>query len=141
MLEKVFVIFRVGGFSRNLRKEISKNQRYYFFDNGVRNSLIRNFNPLALRNDIGQLWENFLVVERIKANLHAGRRVNSYFWRTYDQKEVDSIEEYGGVLHGYEFKWQERQIRRVVRKEFLETYPGSQLSVIHRENFENFIVD
>lgn len=141
MLEKVFVIFRVGGFSRNLRKEISKNQRYYFFDNGVRNSLIRNFNPLALRNDIGQLWENFLVVERIKANLHAGRRVNSYFWRTYDQKEVDSIEEYGGVLHGYEFKWQERQIRQVVRKEFLETYPGSQLSVIHRENFENFIVD
>ena len=111
MLEKVFVIFRVGGFSRNLRKEISKNSRYYFYDNGVRNSLIRNFNPLALRNDIGPLWENFLVVERMKANLHAGRRVNSYFWRTYDQKEIDCLEEYGGGLHGYEFKWQERELR------------------------------
>lgn len=141
MLEKVFVIFRVGGFSRNLRKEISKNSRYYFYDNGVRNSLIRNFNPLALRNDIGQLWENFLVVERMKANLHASRRVNSYFWRTYDQKEIDCIEEYGGALHGYEFKWQDRDLRSATRREFLETYPGSHLSVIHRENFENFIVN
>ena len=141
MLEKVFVIFRVGGFSRNLRKEISKNSRYYFYDNGVRNSLIRNFNPLALRNDIGQLWENFLVVERMKANLHAGRSVNSYFWRTYDQKEIDCLEEYGGGLHGYEFKWQERELRPATRREFLETYPGSQLSVIHRENFENFIIN
>lgn len=141
LLEKVFVIFRVGGFSRNLRKEISKNPRYYFYDNGVRNSLIRNFNPLVLRNDTGQLWENFLMVERMKANLHAGRRVNSYFWRTYDQKEIDLIEEYGGGLHGYEFKWQERPLRPAVRREFLETYPGSHLSVIHRENFEEFVLD
>ena len=141
LLEKVFVIFRVGGFSRNLRKEITKNARYYFYDNGVRNSLIRNFNNLELRNDVGQLWENFLIVERLKANLHAGRSVNSYFWRTYDQKEIDCVEEYGGGLHGYEFKWQERELRTATRREFLETYPGSQLSVIHRENFEGFIIE
>lgn len=104
LLEKVFVIFRVGGFSRNLRKEIIKNARYYFYDNGVRNSLIQNFNALKLRNDRGQLWENFLMVERRKINQMANRRVNAYFWRTYDRKEIDYIEEYGGMLKGFEFK-------------------------------------
>ncbi|MGE5602850.1 MAG: ATP-binding protein, partial [Nitrososphaerales archaeon] len=106
LLEKVFVIFRVGGLSRNLRKEISKTVRYFFYDNGVRNSLIQNFNPLRLRNDVGQLWENYLMVERRKANEYAGRQPNVYFWRTYDQKELDYVEERGGVLRGYEFKWQ-----------------------------------
>jgi predicted AAA+ superfamily ATPase len=139
LLEKVFVIFRVGGFSRNLRKEVTKNTRYYFYDNGVRNSLIQNFNPLALRNDIGQLWENFLSVERRKANQTAGRSVNSYFWRTYDQKEIDCIEEHGGQLYGYEFKWQAGEIRRVTRKEFSEAYPGSTLATVNRENFEEFL--
>lgn len=139
LLEKVFVIFRVGGFSRNLRKEITKNPRYYFFDNGVRNSLIQNFNPLGLRNDVGQLWENYLLVERRKANQIAGRAVNAYFWRTYDQKEIDSIEEYDGKLHGYEFKWQSGDIRRATRKEFLETYPESSLTTIRQDNFESFL--
>jgi len=95
LLEKVFVIFRVGGFSRNLRKEITRNARYYFYDNGVRNSLIQNFNYANLRNDIGQLWENFLMIERRKINQFTNRRVNAYFWRTYDRKEIDYIEEYG----------------------------------------------
>lgn len=139
MLEKVFVIFKVNGFSRNLRKEVTKNSRYYFYDNGVRNSLIQNFNPLALRNDVGQLWENFLVVERRKTNQIAGRSVNSYFWRTYDQKEIDSIEEHGGRLYGYEFKWQAGDIRRAVRNEFSEAYPDSELTIINRENFEGFL--
>jgi predicted AAA+ superfamily ATPase len=139
LLEKVFVLFRVGGFSRNLRKEISKNSRYYFFDNGVRNGLIQNFNPLALRNDVGQLWENFLVVERRKANQSAGRMVNSYFWRTYDQKEIDCIEEHGGKLQGFEFKWQAAELRRSIESEFLSTYPGSELAVIHQGNFEDFL--
>jgi uncharacterized protein len=139
LLEKVFVIFRVGGFSRNLRKEIIKNSRYYFWDNGVRNSLIQNFNPLSLRNDVGQLWENFLVVERRKANQAAGRFVNTYFWRTYDQKEIDCIEEHGGKLYGYEFKWQDDKIRRAVRNEFISAYPGSELTTVNRENFESFI--
>lgn len=139
LLEKVFVIFRVGGFSRNLRKEVTKNPRYYFYDNGVRNSLIQNFNPLTLRNDVGQLWENYLTVERRKANQTAGRSVNSYFWRTYDQKEIDCIEEHGGKLYGYEFKWQGGEIRRVARKEFSKAYPGSTLVTVSQENFEEFL--
>jgi len=139
LLEKVFVIFRVGGFSRNLRKEVTKNFRYYFYDNGVRNSLIQNFNPLSLRNDVGQLWENFLVVERRKANQMRGRMVNTYFWRTYDQKEIDYLEESGGQLSGYEFKWQETAPRRAVREEFLRAYPGASLTVIHRDNFTEFL--
>jgi predicted AAA+ superfamily ATPase len=139
LLEKVFVIFKVRGFSRNLRKEVTKNSRYYFYDNGIRNSLIQNFNPLALRNDIGQLWENFLVIERRKANQSAGRMVNSYFWRTYDHKEIDCIEEHGGRLYGYEFKWQAGGIRRAVRNEFSEAYPDSELMVVSQENFEEFL--
>jgi hypothetical protein len=139
LLEKVFVVFKVNGFSRNLRKEVSKNSRYYFYDNGVRNSLIQNFNTLSLRNDVGQLWENFLVMERRKANQVAGRNVNSYFWRTYDQKEIDCIEEHGGKLYGYEFKWQSGEIRRVVKQEFLETYPDSELMAVNQENFEEFL--
>jgi predicted AAA+ superfamily ATPase len=138
LLEKVFVLFQVRGFSRNLRKEISKSARYYFYDNGVRNSLIRNFNPLNLRNDIGQLWENFLMVERRKANQSADRSANTYFWRTYDQKEIDCVEERGGRLFGFEFKWQ-GEMRKAVRREFSETYPNAELTTIHRENFENFL--
>jgi uncharacterized protein len=139
LLEKVFVIFRVGGFSRNLRKEVTKNSRYYFYDNGVRNSLIQNFNPLALRNDAGQLWENFLTVERRKANQATGRSVNTYFWRTYDQKEIDCLEEHGGRLFGYEFKWGGEEIRKSTRREFSETYPESSLQTINPENFEDFL--
>jgi predicted AAA+ superfamily ATPase len=139
LLEKVFVIFKVGGFSRNLRKEVTKNPRYYFWDNGVRNSLIRNFNPLGLRDDIGQLWENYLVVERRKVNQWAGRSVNAYFWRTYDQKEIDSIEDYGGKIHGYEFKWGKGEIRKTTQAEFLKAYPEAQLTTIHQDDFEEFL--
>jgi uncharacterized protein len=139
LLEKVFVIFKVGGFSRNLRKEVTKNSRYYFYDNGVRNSLIQNFNLLILRNDIGQLWENFLWIERRKANQNAGRLVNTYFWRTYDQKEIDCLEEHGGKLFGYEFKWQGGGIRQATRMEFLTAYPGSELITINQQNFEDFL--
>jgi predicted AAA+ superfamily ATPase len=138
LLEKVFVIFRLSGFSRNLRKEITKNSRYYFYDNGVRNSLIQNFNPLTLRNDVGQLWENYLMVERRKANEYAGRVANSYFWRTYDRKEIDYIEERGGELHGYEFKWQ-GQARQATRDEFTTAYPNATLETITRENFAEFV--
>jgi predicted AAA+ superfamily ATPase len=139
LLEKVFVIYRVGGFSRNLRKEIAKNARYYFYDNGVRNSLIQNFNPLTLRDDIGQLWENFLMIERLKAHEYAGEAVNTYFWRTYDQKEIDLIEEQHGQLFGFEFKWQQSQIKKATRREFLAAYPNSELHTISQDNFEEFL--
>ncbi len=139
LLEKVFVIFRVDGFSRNLRKEITKNSRYYFYDNGVRNSLIQNFNALTLRNDVGQLWENFLMVERRKANQLANRQVNAYFWRTYDRKEIDYVEEFGGHLSGYEFKWGSRKLRQATKNEFLNAYPDSTLSTVNQENFTEFV--
>lgn len=139
LLEKVFVIFRIDGFSRNLRKEITKNSRYYFYDNGVRNSLIQNFNPLKLRNDIGQLWENFLMVERRKVNQLAKRQVNAYFWRTYDRKEIDYIEEFGGKLSGFEFKWGSGSLRDATETEFLNTYPGSVLSTVNQKNFSEFL--
>ncbi|MGC1377841.1 MAG: ATP-binding protein [Anaerolineales bacterium] len=139
LLEKVFVIFRVTGFSRNLRKEVTKNARYYFYDNGVRNSLIQNFNAFHLRQDAGPLWENFLMVERRKANQAASRSVNTYFWRTYDQKEIDCIEEHGGKLYGYEFKWGRKSIPGKTSSEFLAAYPGSELSTLNPENFESFL--
>ena len=140
MLEKVFVIFRVNGFSRNLRKEVTKNSRYYFYDNGIRNSLIQNFNSLNLRQDAGQLWENYLMVERRKSNRAASRQANAYFWRTYDQKEIDYIEDRDGILHGYEFKWGGKTIPQKTSKEFLETYPGALLATINRDNFEEFLL-
>jgi len=139
LLEKVFVIYRVGGFSRNLRKEVTRNARYYFYDNGVRNSLIQNFNPLHLRSDVGQLWENFLMVERRKVNQAANRAVNAYFWRTYDRKEIDYVEEWGGRLYGYEFKWGDGRIRRATRNEFLKAYPDAELQTINQENLESFL--
>jgi len=138
LLEKVFVIFRVNGLARNLRKEVTKTARYYFYDNGVRNSLIQNFNRLNLRNDIGQLWENYLMVERRKANQYAGRGANTYFWRTYDQKELDYVEEREGRLCGYEFKWQ-GQVRGATQREFLAAYPGAEVATITRENFTGFL--
>ena len=138
LLEKVFVIFRTGGLARNLRKEVTKTARYYFYDNGVRNSLIQNFNRLNLRNDIGQLWENYLMVERRKANQYAGRGANAYFWRTYDQKELDYVEEREGRLFGYEFKWQ-GQVRGATQREFQAAYPGAEVTTITRENFTDFL--
>lgn len=138
LLAKVFVIFKVGGLARNLRKEISKTARYYFFDNGVRNSLIQNFNRLALRNDVGPLWENYLMVERLKANEYAGRQANTCFWRTYDRKELDCVEERAGRLFGYAFKWQ-GQVRSAARQEFMTAYPDAEVTTITRENFTDFI--
>lgn len=140
LLEKAFVVFRLGGLSRNLRKEVTKNPRYYFWDNGVRNSLIQNFNPVHLRDDVGQLWENYLMTERRKANQAAELTVNSYFWRTYDQKEVDYVEEHGGRLYGYEFKWQAEAIRPATRQTFLEAYPQAELMVVNRDNFTRFVL-
>ena len=92
---------------------------------------LQNFNPINLRNDVGQLWENYLVIERRKANQTAGRMANTYFWHTYDQKEIDLIEEHRGKLHGYEFKWQSSRLRRATKEEFLNAYPGSELAVVN----------
>ncbi len=137
LLEKSFVIKKVNGFSRNLRKEITKNSRYYFIDNGIRNAVINNFNPLNLRNDAGMLWENFLFVERLKKNSYLNRYVNSYFWRTYDGKEIDLVEEKDGVLYGFEFKWGNKKPSAPVL--WKETYKESSYEVISKDNFLDFV--
>jgi uncharacterized protein len=138
LLEKAFVIFRLRSFSRNLRKEIAKGQKIYFYDLGIRNALIRNYNPLNLRNDTGGLWENFCIVERMKYNMNRRRFVNSWFWRTYDQKEVDYIEEEGGQMTGFEFKFKSMGKNKIA-KEFLSTYPGATFRTVSKENFWEFL--
>ena len=137
LLEKCYVIFSLHGFSRNLRNEYTKSPRYYFWDNGIRNVLISNFNSLNLRDDIGKLWENYCISERLKKNHYRQQMVNHYFWRTYDQKEIDLIEEAGGNLTGFEFKWTESKTK--VPKHFLNSYDHSEFKVINRENYLDFI--
>jgi predicted AAA+ superfamily ATPase len=137
LLSKVFVIYKVSGFSRNLRKEITKTSRWYFYDNGIRNTLIANFNPIALRNDIGELWENYLLSERIKYQQYSGMIVNNYFWRTYYQQEIDWIEEREGNLFAYEIKWKDKKVK--VPSAWKDAYPDSEYSVISQDNYLNFI--
>ncbi len=138
LLSKVFIIYPVKGFSRNLRKEISKSNRWYFYDNGIRNALIRNYNPLNLRNDQGQLWENYLMAERMKVNAYLKRRVNTYFWRTYDQQEIDLIEESGIDLSAFEFKWKMNKVK--IPAAWKNNYPSATFEVIHNENYLNFVL-
>lgn len=137
LLEKAFVIQRLGGFSRNLRSEITKNSRYYFVDNGVRNALINNFNPLELRNDVGELWESYLVVERLKRQEYLQEPANNYFWRTYAKQELDLVEERAGRLYGYEMKWGKATPRPP--KEWAAAYPEADWQLINRDNYLEFI--
>jgi len=134
LLEKSFVIFRLRAFSRNMRNEISKTQKIYFFDLGMRNSLIQNFNPLALRNDTGGLWENFCILERMKHLENNRKFVNSYFWRTYNQQEIDYIEEYGGMLHVFEFKYSPTK-KAAIPTAFSSSYPEHSFTLITPDNF------
>lgn len=137
LLEKSFVVFRLSGFSRNLRKEVVKMDKIYFYDLGVRNALINNLNPLAFRNDAGQLWENFLVSERLKNNTYQDRFVNHYFWRTYTGAEIDYLEEANGNLAGFEFKFSEKVSKPP--KSWQETYPEASFAGINRGNYANFL--
>ncbi len=138
LLEKVFVIFKLSGFSRNLRKEVSKNHRYYFYDTGIRNAVVGNLNPLGMRDDTGVLWENYIIMERIKKQEYLQLLVNNYFWRTYDQKEIDLIEEREGRLYGYEIKW--RKTKAKPPKDWLAAYKNASHEVITKENYLEFII-
>lgn len=138
LLEKSFIIKKISGFSRNLRKEVTKTARYYFWDNGIRNTLINNFNPLSLRNDTGMLWENFLVIERLKKQTYQPMYSNNYFWRTYDHQEIDWVEEREGKLFGYEFKWGKKKLK--VPKAWHSAYPKAEFSIINKENFPEFVM-
>lgn len=139
ILEKAFVIKRIGGFSRNLRKEISSKCKYYFLDNGVRNAVISQFNFLSDRNDIGALFENFIVSERMKRNSYKSIFSPIYFWRTYDGQEVDLVEEHSGKLFGFEVKWSENA-KIKIPKDWKKTYPNAEYSFINKENYLDFIL-
>jgi uncharacterized protein len=136
-LEESFIIYRLRWLSRNLRKEITKTCRYYFYDNWVRNAIIQNFNSISIRNDIWMLWENFLVMERLKKQEYCWLYRNNYFWRTHDQKEIDWIEEYDWWLHTYEFKYTKNQVK--APKLFIDTYPWSTFEVVNKDNFLDFV--
>lgn len=137
VLEKLFVIFNLRGFSRNLRKEISKTSKYYFYDLGVRNAIIRNFNEFSLRDDAGQLFENFFIMEKMKISNNKNKPANFYFWRTYDQKEIDLIEERAGKLMAYEVKWQKKSLK--TPDDFLMAYQNSEFISVNKENFQDYL--
>ncbi|MFZ2955720.1 MAG: ATP-binding protein [Candidatus Ozemobacteraceae bacterium] len=138
LLEKSFVIFQLRGYSRNLRSEMTKKSKYYFFDLGVRNAIISNFNSLELRNDIGGLWENFLIMERWKKRVYTDIPANMFFWRTWEQKEIDLVEEREGKLFGYEFKWSDAGKAKEPHI-WTETYPEATWEIISPKNYLRFI--
>lgn len=138
LLEKSFVLYRLGGFSRNLRKEVTQKAKYFFLDNGIRNAIIAQFNPLDQRDDVGQLWENFMTIERIKYLTYASEVANLYFWRTYSQQEIDLVEERGKQLDGYEFKWSPKKAVKAPQ-EWINNYPGASFTVVTRENYQKIV--
>lgn len=137
ILEKAFIIFSLGPFSRNLRSELNKLHKIYFYDLGIRNSLINNQNPLNLRDDQGKLWENFIVTEKKKQENFIGHPLSLYFWRTYDQQEIDLVEEKGGNLYGYEIKWQKP--KKNAPKAWREGYPKAHWQTVTKDNYLNFL--
>ena len=140
LLEKCYIIFKLSGFSRNLRTELKKAKKFYFYDNGIRNAILQNFAPLSLRQDVGALWENFFISERLKANQYAGRYVNSYFWRTNQQQEIDYIEDEDGQLSAFEMKWNPNKGKTSLPASFLNAYPIRQSVVVTPDNYLNLIL-
>ncbi len=139
LLEKSYVIFKLSSFSRNQRNEIKKGKKYYFYDNGIRNALVRNFSPLNLRTDKGALWENFLLAERKKQNSYAYHFHNAGFWRTIEKKEIDYIEESNGLIRAFEFKWNP-QAKVRPPSAFLSAYPDAGFEIVHSANFADFVM-
>lgn len=137
LLEKVYVLKQIGGFSRNLRKEISKSSRWYFWDNGIRNAIINDFKAIAFRNDTGELWENYLMTERLKKNTYENRLAETYFWRTYDQQEIDCIETENQEISAFEFKWGNAKAK--IPAAFAKAYTDATFTVISQQNYLEFI--
>ena len=139
VLEQTFVVFRLSSFSRNMRNELKNSKKIYFYDNGIRNALVSNFNQVENRTDVGALWENFLISERIKYLNYTSKWANYWFWRTKEQKEIDFIEDENEQITAFEFKWNpEAKVK--FPKQFQENYPNSNFEVIHRDNFEKFLL-
>lgn len=140
LLEKCYVIFRLSALNRNVRTELKKSKKVYFYDNGIRNAVIQNFNPLHMRQDVGALWENFFISERIKYNHYNGRYVNMYFWRTTQQQEIDYIEETNGAFTAFEMKWNPKKANATVPSAFTKAYNVSETAVITPENYFNWLI-
>ena len=139
LLEKSFVVFRLRALSRNVRNEIAKSRKIYFYDNGIRNALIKNYQPLSLRSDVGALWENFLVSERKKYIIYNEKQVNTFFWRTTQQQEIDYIEESSGMFDAFEFKWSEhKKVKFPIT--FTNNYPIHETKLINPNNYLEFVV-
>ena len=138
LLSKVFVVYRLGAYSRNLRKEVVKAGKWYFYDNGIRNAIIGNFTPLSVRQDVGALWENYLISERMKQSYNRNRAKEFYFWRTYDNQEIDLIEESPEGLSAFEFKWGDKKPN--VPTSFATAYPEASFKVINTENYQEFVL-
>ena len=139
LLEQCYIIFRLPSFSRNLRHELKASRKIYFYDNGIRNALIADYNAPEIRQDIGALWENFVISERMKSNEYYRRWVNRYFWRTTQQQEIDYLEEGSGMLHAYEIKWNPRK-KTTITKTFTEAYPGTEFKIITPDNIAEFLL-
>ncbi|MFC1668401.1 ATP-binding protein [Chlamydiota bacterium] len=137
ILQDSFIIFQLSGFGKNLRSEVTKTKKYYFYDNGIRNALINNFNPLTMRNDVGQLWENYIIIERLKKQTYENIFSNNYFWRTYSQQEIDWIEEREGCLFAYEIKWSKKEKQPPLQ--WSKSYKNSPFSLINQQNYLDFI--
>ncbi|MDE7421043.1 MAG: ATP-binding protein, partial [Muribaculaceae bacterium] len=138
LLEKCFVVFKLPSYNRNLRNEIKKGKKVYFYDNGIRNAVLSNFAMPEMRTDMGALWENFLVSERLKRNIYEGNYAQMYFWRTQSQQEIDYIEECDGQVSAFEFKWNPKAKARLP-KAYTDAYPGSSFEVITPDSYEGFI--
>ena len=138
LLEKCFVVFRLDSYSRNLRNEIKKGKKIYFYDNGVRNAVINNFSPLEMRNDTGALWENLMMAERRKRHSYSMRFVQQYFWRTLKQQEIDLVEECDGQLSAFEFKWKPGRNARMPLP-FTEAYPNATFQTVTPDNYQTFV--
>ena len=137
LLSKVFIIYSLSGYSSNLRKEVTKSKKWYFYDNGIRNALINNFSPLASRNDIGQLWEQYVLAERIKYNAYRNYQPEYFFWRTYDGQEIDFLEIQNQQLKGFECKWKNQVVKKPIA--FAKAYPDAEFSVIDQTNYLEWI--
>jgi predicted AAA+ superfamily ATPase len=140
LLEKSFIVFRLSSYSSNVRNEIAKGKKIYFYDNGIRNSIIQNYNPLNMRNDTGALWENFLISERIKINHYHQHLIKHYFWRNTNQQEIDYIEESAGELSAFEFKWNSK-VKNKIPSSFTNAYKVKQTLIINQDNYEDFIME
>lgn len=140
LLEKCYIVFRLNAFSRNLRTELKKSKKIYFYDNGIRNAILQNFAPLSLRNDVGSLWEKFFISERIKSNHYNGRYCKSYFWRTTQQQEIDYIEEEDGTFNAFEIKWNPKKVSTALPSTFLNTYTVNTSNIVTPDNYLEWLL-